>query len=93
MSCAFVDVPPCRVVSCQFLAPYSGAAIGEYFRDNGKHAVIFYDDLSKQAVAYRQVMILACDKTCTEIQITMKGYLYGLILNTRRKIEDPFCYE
>lgn len=39
----------------QFLAPYSGAAIGEYFRDNGKHAVIFYDDLSKQAVAYRQV--------------------------------------
>ena len=40
----------------QFLAPYSGAAIGEYFRDNGKHAVIFYDDLSKQAVAYRQVI-------------------------------------
>lgn len=41
----------------QFLAPYSGAAIGEYFRDNGKHAVIFYDDLSKQAVAYRQVWV------------------------------------
>merc|ERR1719197_673393 len=42
----------------QFLAPYSGAAIGEYFRDNGKHAVIFYDDLSKQAVAYRQMSLL-----------------------------------
>jgi F0F1-type ATP synthase alpha subunit len=35
----------------QFLAPYSGCAIGEYFRDNGKHALIIYDDLSKQAVA------------------------------------------
>jgi len=37
----------------QFLAPYSGCAIGEYFRDNAKHALIIYDDLSKQAVAYR----------------------------------------
>jgi len=42
----------------QFLAPYSGCSIGEYFRDNGKHAVIFYDDLSKQAVAYRQMSLL-----------------------------------
>jgi len=42
----------------QFLAPYSGCTIGEYFRDNGKHAVIFYDDLSKQAVAYRQMSLL-----------------------------------
>lgn len=37
----------------QFLAPYSGCAIGEYFRDNGMHGLIIYDDLSKQAVAYR----------------------------------------
>ena len=37
----------------QYLAPYSGCAIGEYFRDNGMHALIIYDDLSKQAVAYR----------------------------------------
>jgi F-type H+-transporting ATPase subunit alpha len=42
----------------QFLAPYSGCAMGEYFRDNGMHAVIFYDDLSKQAVAYRQMSLL-----------------------------------
>merc|ERR1719502_1035778 len=42
----------------QFLAPFSGTAVGEYFRDNGKHAVIFYDDLSKQAVAYRQMSLL-----------------------------------
>merc|ERR1719424_2401713 len=42
----------------QFLAPYTGASVGEYFRDNGMHAVIFYDDLSKQAVAYRQMSLL-----------------------------------
>ena len=38
----------------QFLAPYTGCSMGEYFRDNGMHALIIYDDLSKQAVAYRQ---------------------------------------
>ena len=42
----------------QFLAPYAGCAMGEYFRDNGMHAVIFYDDLSKQATAYRQMSLL-----------------------------------
>ncbi len=42
----------------QFLAPYTGAAMGEYFRDNGQHALIIYDDLSKQAVAYRQLSLL-----------------------------------
>jgi F-type H+-transporting ATPase subunit alpha len=42
----------------QFLAPYAGCSIGEYYRDNGKHALIIYDDLSKQATAYRQVSLL-----------------------------------
>ncbi|MFC1820582.1 F0F1 ATP synthase subunit alpha, partial [Thermodesulfobacteriota bacterium] len=42
----------------QFIAPYSGCSIGEYYRDNGKHALIIYDDLSKQAVSYRQVSLL-----------------------------------
>src|SRR5437868_1122643 len=42
----------------QFLAPYTGCAMGEFFRDNGMHAVIVYDDLSKQAVAYRQMSLL-----------------------------------
>lgn len=42
----------------QFLAPFTGCAMGEWFRDNGKHAVIIYDDLSKQAVAYRQMSLL-----------------------------------
>ncbi|KAI5654618.1 hypothetical protein M9H77_31805 [Catharanthus roseus] len=45
-------------VPLQFLAPYSGCAMGEYFRDNGMHALIIYDDLSKQAVAYRQMSLL-----------------------------------
>ncbi len=44
--------------SLQFLAPYTGCAMGEYFRDNGMHALIIYDDLSKQAVAYRQISLL-----------------------------------
>ena len=42
----------------QFLAPYTGCAMGEYYRDNGMHALIIYDDLSKQAVAYRQMSLL-----------------------------------
>ena len=42
----------------QYIAPYSGCAMGEYFRDNGKHALIIYDDLSKQAVAYRQMSLV-----------------------------------
>ncbi len=42
----------------QFLAPYTGCAMGEYFRDNGMHGLIVYDDLSKQAVAYRQMSLL-----------------------------------
>lgn len=42
----------------QYLAPYTGCAMGEYFRDNKKHALIIFDDLSKQAVAYRQVFLI-----------------------------------
>ena len=41
----------------QFLAPYTGTTMGEYFRDNGMHALVIYDDLSKQAVAYRQMSL------------------------------------
>jgi len=44
--------------SLQFLAPYVGCTIGEYFRDCGKHALIIYDDLSKHAIAYRQMSLL-----------------------------------
>ena len=53
-----VSAPASDPASMQYLAPYAGAAIGERFRDEGRHVVIFYDDLYKQALAYRQVMLL-----------------------------------
>ena len=57
-SCIIVAATASESAPLQFLAPYTGCSMGEYFRDNGKHAVIFYDDLSKQAVAYRQMSLL-----------------------------------
>jgi len=57
-NCIIVAATASDSAPLQFLAPYTGAAMGEYFRDSGKHAVIFYDDLSKQAVAYRQMSLL-----------------------------------
>lgn len=56
--CAIVAATASDAAPLQYLAPYAGCAIGEYFRDNGKHALIIYDDLSKQAVAYRQMSLL-----------------------------------
>jgi hypothetical protein len=56
--CTIVAATASDAAPLQYLAPYSGCAMGEYFRDNGKHALIIYDDLSKQAVAYRQVRVL-----------------------------------
>lgn len=57
-NCIVVAATASDSAPLQFLAPYSGCAMGEYFRDSGDHAVIFYDDLSKQAVAYRQMSLL-----------------------------------
>ena len=57
-NCIIVAATASDSAPLQFLAPYTGAAMGEFFRDSGKHAVIFYDDLSKQAVAYRQMSLL-----------------------------------
>jgi len=53
-----VSATASEVASLQFLAPYAGCTIGEWFRDNGKHCLIIYDDLSKQAVGYRQMSLL-----------------------------------
>ena len=53
-----VSATASEAASLQFIAPYTGCTMGEYFRDNGKHALIIYDDLSKQAVAYRQLSLL-----------------------------------
>ena len=57
-NCIVVAATASEPAPLQFLAPYTGCSMGEYFRDNGMHAVIFYDDLSKQAVAYRQMSLL-----------------------------------
>merc|ERR1719240_1930625 len=72
----------------QFLAPYSGCAIGEYFRDNGMHAVIFYDDLSKQAVAYRQMSLLLRRPPGREAYPGDVFYLHSRLLERAAKMGD-----
>jgi proton translocating ATP synthase F1 alpha subunit len=72
----------------QFLAPYSGATIGEYFRDSGRHAVIFYDDLSKQAVAYRQMSLLLRRPPGREAYPGDVFYLHSRLLERAAKVSD-----
>jgi F-type H+-transporting ATPase subunit alpha len=72
----------------QFLAPYSGCAIGEYFRDNGMHAVIFYDDLSKHAVAYRQMSLLLRRPPGREAYPGDVFYLHSRLLERAAKMSD-----
>ncbi len=72
----------------QFLAPYAGCAMGEYFRDNGKHAVIFYDDLSKQAVAYRQMSLLLRRPPGREAYPGDVFYLHSRLLERAAKMGD-----
>ena len=72
----------------QFLAPYSGCTIGEYFRDTGKHAVIFYDDLSKQAVAYRQISLLLRRPPGREAYPGDVFYLHSRLLERAAKMSD-----
>lgn len=70
----------------QFLAPYSGAAFGEFFRDNGKHALIVYDDLSKQAVAYRQMSLLLRRPPGREAYPGDVFYLHSRLLERAAKL-------
>ncbi len=72
----------------QFLAPYAGCAMGEYFRDNGMHAVIFYDDLSKQAVAYRQMSLLLRRPPGREAYPGDVFYLHSRLLERAAKLND-----
>ncbi len=72
----------------QFLAPYSGCAMGEYFRDNGMHAVICYDDLSKQAVAYRQMSLLLRRPPGREAFPGDVFYLHSRLLERAAKMND-----
>jgi F-type H+-transporting ATPase subunit alpha len=72
----------------QFLAPYTGAAMGEYFRDNGMHAVIIYDDLSKQATAYRQMSLLLRRPPGREAFPGDVFYLHSRLLERAAKMND-----
>jgi F-type H+-transporting ATPase subunit alpha len=74
----------------QFLAPYSGCAMGEFFRDNGMHAVIFYDDLSKQAVAYRQMSLLLRRPPGREAYPGDVFYLHSRLLERAAKMNEEF---
>jgi F-type H+-transporting ATPase subunit alpha len=72
----------------QYMAPYVGCAIAEYFRDNGMHAVIFYDDLSKQAVAYRQVSLLLRRPPGREAYPGDVFYLHSRLLERAAQMSD-----
>jgi len=72
----------------QFLAPYSGCAIGEYFRDSAKHALIIYDDLSKQAVAYRQMSLLLRRPPGREAYPGDVFYLHSRLLERAAKMNE-----
>merc|ERR1712037_297320 len=73
----------------QYLAPYSGCSMGEWFRDNGRHAVIFFDDLSKQAVAYRQMSLLLRRPPGREAYPGDVFYLHSRLLERAAKMSDP----
>ncbi|MBT5115928.1 MAG: F0F1 ATP synthase subunit alpha, partial [Candidatus Marinimicrobia bacterium] len=72
----------------QYIAPYSGAAMGEHFRDNGKHALIVYDDLSKQAVAYRQMSLVLRRPPGREAFPGDVFYLHSRLLERASKLSD-----
>ena len=72
----------------QFLAPYTGCTMGEYFRDNGMHALIIYDDLSKQAVAYRQMSLLLRRPPGREAYPGDVFYLHSRLLERAAKLND-----
>jgi F-type H+-transporting ATPase subunit alpha len=72
----------------QYIAPYTGCAMGEYFRDNGKHALIVYDDLSKQATAYRQLSLLLRRPPGREAFPGDVFYLHSRLLERAAKLSD-----
>ena len=72
----------------QYIAPYAGATLGEYFRDNGKHALVIYDDLSKQAVAYRELSLLLRRPPGREAYPGDVFYLHSRLLERASKLND-----
>ena len=83
-----VSASASEAASLQFLAPYSGVAMGEYFRDNGKHALIVYDDLSKHATAYRQLSLLLRRPPGREAYPGDVFYLHSRLLERAAKLSD-----
>jgi len=72
----------------QYIAPYAGCAMGEFFRDNGMHAIIFYDDLSKQAIAYRQMSLLIRRPPGREAYPGDVFYLHSRLLERAAKLSE-----
>jgi F-type H+-transporting ATPase subunit alpha len=72
----------------QFISPYSGASLGEFFRDNGKHALVIYDDLSKQAAAYRELSLLLRRPPGREAYPGDVFYLHSRLLERASKLND-----
>src|SRR6202044_409176 len=71
-----------------FLAPYSGTAIGEFFRDSGRHALVIYDDLSKHAMAYREISLLLRRPPGREAYPGDVFYLHSRLLERSAKMSD-----
>ena len=83
-----VSAPASSPAPLQFLAPYTGATLGEYYRDNGMHALIVYDDLSKQAAAYRQLSLLLRRPPGREAYPGDVFYLHSRLLERAAKMSD-----
>merc|ERR1719361_355220 len=86
--CIVVSATASDAAPLQYLAPYSGCAMGEYFRDNGKHALIIYDDLSKQAVSYRQMSLLLRRPPGREAYPGDVFYLHSRLLERAAKMNE-----
>lgn len=87
-NCVIVAATASNSAPLQFLAPYAGAAIGEFFRDRGEHALIIYDDLSKQAVAYRQMSLLLRRPPGREAYPGDVFYIHSRLLERAAKISS-----
>lgn len=83
-----IATSPADPASLLYLAPYAGAAMGEYFRDNGKHALVVYDDLSKHATAYRQMSLLLRRPPGREAYPGDVFYLHSRLLERAAKMSD-----
>ncbi len=83
-----VSATASEAASLQYLAPFTGCTIGEWFRDNGRHALIIYDDLSKQAVAYRQMSLLLRRPPGREAYPGDVFYLHSRLLERAAKLND-----